>query len=72
NSEQGDQGNEMKTLCQDLTLSFLASQFKEAGKSNLVLNVYPGADHRLSGNGISHRAEFFSELSRLLQSKHND
>ncbi|MDO8891955.1 MAG: alpha/beta hydrolase [Sulfurimicrobium sp.] len=51
---------------------FLASQFKEAGKSNLVLNVYPGADHRLSGNGISHRAEFFSELSRLLQSKHND
>ena len=50
---------------------FLASQFKEAGKSDLVLNVYPGADHRLSGNGISHRGEFFAELSRLLQPTHN-
>lgn len=46
---------------------FLASQLKEAGKSNLILKVYPGADHRLNGNGISHRSEFFSELSRLLQ-----
>lgn len=50
---------------------FLASQFKNAGKSNLILHVYPGADHRLSGNGISHRSEFFAELSRLLQSTHN-
>ena len=50
---------------------FLASQFKEAGKSNLMLNVYPGADHRLNGNGISHRSEFFAELSRLLQPTHN-
>ena len=50
---------------------FLASQFKEAGKSNLILHVYPGADHRLSGNGISHRSEFFAELSRLLQPTHN-
>lgn len=50
---------------------FLASQFKEAGKSNLILHVYPGADHRLNGNGISHRSEFFAELSRLLQSTHN-
>lgn len=50
---------------------FLASQFKEAGKSNLVLNVYPGADHRLSGNGISHRGEFFVELSHQLQPTHN-
>lgn len=46
---------------------YLESKFKEAGKSNLTLNVYPGADHRLSGNGISHRSEFFAELSRLLQ-----
>lgn len=45
---------------------FLASQFKEAGKSNLTLIVYPGADHRLSGGGISHRSDFFAELSRLL------
>lgn len=50
---------------------FLALQFKNAGKSNLILHVYPGADHRLSGNGISHRSEFFAELSRLLQSTHN-
>jgi dienelactone hydrolase len=50
---------------------FLASRFKEAGKSNLILNVYPGADHRLNGNGISHRSEFFAELSRLLQPTHN-
>ena len=45
---------------------FLASQFEEAGKSKLTLNVYPGADHRLSGNGVSHRGGFFADLSRLL------
>lgn len=45
---------------------FLASKFKEAGKGNLTLIVYPGADHRLSGSGISHRSDFFAELSRLL------
>ena len=50
---------------------FLESKFKEAGKSNLILKAYPGADHRLSGNGISHRSEFFAELSRLLQPMHN-
>ncbi|MDP2785275.1 MAG: alpha/beta hydrolase [Sulfurimicrobium sp.] len=46
---------------------FLESKFKETGKRNLILKVYPGADHRLSGNGVSHRSEFFAELSRLLQ-----
>jgi pimeloyl-ACP methyl ester carboxylesterase len=50
---------------------FLASQFKEVGKSNLILYVYPCADHRLSGNGISHRNDFFAVLSRLLQPTHN-
>ncbi len=45
---------------------FLESQFKETGKRNLTVKVYPGADHRLSGNGVSYRAEFFSELSRML------
>lgn len=50
---------------------FLAAQFKEAGKSNLILNVYPGADHRLIGKGISHRNDFFVELSRFLQPTHN-
>jgi pimeloyl-ACP methyl ester carboxylesterase len=49
---------------------FLEAKFKEAGKSNLILKIYPGADHRLSGNGISHRSEFFAELSRLLQPQH--
>jgi pimeloyl-ACP methyl ester carboxylesterase len=37
---------------------FLASQFKAAVKSNLTLYVYPGADHRLDSDGISHRSEF--------------
>ena len=50
---------------------FLESRFKEAGKSNLILNIYPGSNHRLSGNGVSHRSEFFAELSRLLQPTHN-
>lgn len=49
---------------------FLASQFKDAGKTNLVLSVYPEANHRLSGNGISHRREFFAALSDLLQPAH--
>ncbi len=50
---------------------FLESKFKEAGKNNLILKVYPKSDHRLNGNGISHRNEFFAELSRLLQQTHN-
>ncbi|WP_164844429.1 alpha/beta hydrolase [Azoarcus sp. DN11] len=48
---------------------FLESKFKEAGKRNLIVKVYPGADHRLSGNGASYRAEFFSELSRMLHTQ---
>ena len=50
---------------------FLESKFKESSKDNLILKVYPGSDHRLNGNGISHRNEFFAELSRLLQQTHN-
>ncbi|MFZ2405994.1 MAG: dienelactone hydrolase family protein [Methylobacter sp.] len=50
---------------------FLDAKFKEAGKNNLTLKVYPEADHRLNGDGISHRDEFFRELSRLLQQTHN-
>jgi len=46
---------------------FLDTKFKEAGKNNLILKVYPEADHRLNGDGVSHRDELFSELSRLLQ-----
>ncbi len=50
---------------------FLESKFKEAGKNNLILKVYPESDHRLNGNGNSHRNEFFAELSRLVQQTHN-
>ncbi|MBX9935531.1 MAG: S9 family peptidase [Burkholderiaceae bacterium] len=50
---------------------FLESKFKEAGKNNLILKVYPESDHRLNSNGISHRNEFFAELSRLLQQTHD-
>jgi pimeloyl-ACP methyl ester carboxylesterase len=49
---------------------FLESKFKEASKDNLTIKVYPESDHRLSGNGISHRNAFFAELSRLLQKTH--
>lgn len=50
---------------------FLETKFKEAGKDNLIVRVYPGADHRLSGNGVSYRTDFFAELGRLLQQTHN-
>jgi pimeloyl-ACP methyl ester carboxylesterase len=50
---------------------FLETTFKETGKNNLILHVYPGADHRLNSNGVSYRREFFAELSRLLQTTHN-
>jgi pimeloyl-ACP methyl ester carboxylesterase len=51
---------------------FLEAKFKENGKTNLVLNIYPGADHRLDGNGISYRKAFFGELSRMLQPESKD
>ena len=50
---------------------FLDTKFKEAGKNNLTLKVYSESDHRLNGNGVSHRDEFFAELSRLLQRTHD-
>lgn len=53
------------------SVHFLETKFKEAGKDNLILKVYPESDHRLNGNGISHRNEFFAELSRLLQQTPN-
>ncbi len=48
---------------------FLESKFHEAGKQNLILKVYSGADHRLSANGVSYRSDFFTELSTMLLSK---
>lgn len=50
---------------------FLESKFREAGKGNLVLKIYPGADHRLRNNGMSYRGMFFGELSRLLEPRHD-
>lgn len=50
---------------------FLESKFKEAGKNNLIVRIYPGADHRLNSNGVSHRNKFFAELGHLLQPTHN-
>ncbi|ACM19300.1 hydrolase or acyltransferase, alpha/beta fold family [Geotalea daltonii FRC-32] len=47
---------------------FLESKFKEAGKNNLTLRVYPAADHRLNAAGTSYRGEFFAELSDILLS----
>lgn len=45
----------------------LEQKFKAAGKSNLVVRVYPGADHRLNAPGVSYRPQFFAELSKLLK-----
>lgn len=47
--------------------NFLNGKFKDFGKDNLTVRIYPGADHRLSSNGMSYRKEFFAELSRWLE-----
>jgi pimeloyl-ACP methyl ester carboxylesterase len=46
---------------------FLKEKFEEAGKDNLVVRIYPGADHRLMGNALSYRSDFFAELGRFLR-----
>ena len=46
---------------------YLEKRFKEQGKSNLTLLVYPGADHRLNSKDVSYRSDFFMKLSHLLQ-----
>lgn len=53
------------------SVRFLESKFKEAGKNNLFVRIYPGSDHRLTANGVSHRSKFFAELERLLQPMHH-
>lgn len=53
------------------SVHFLETKFKEADKDNLSVRIYPGADHRLSGNGMSYRSNFFAELGHLLQATHN-
>ncbi len=49
------------------SVRFLERMFRAAGKDNLIVRIYPDADHRLSANGVSHRDEFFAELGHLLQ-----
>lgn len=49
------------------SVHFLEAKFKEVGKDNLIVHIYPGADHRLSGHGVSYRSHFFEALGRLLQ-----
>lgn len=46
---------------------YLAEQFKQAGKTNLTLRIYPGADHRLNADGRTYRNDFFYELACRLQ-----
>ncbi|MFM8857385.1 MAG: alpha/beta hydrolase family protein [Actinomycetota bacterium] len=45
---------------------FLENKFREVGKSNLTLVVYPGANHRLNAGSVSYRTEFFRAVSRWL------
>ena len=46
---------------------FLKAKFKQLSKENLKVIVYSHSDHRLNEQRISHRADFFEELSRLLE-----
>lgn len=52
------------------SVQFLDDKFKEANKDNLIVRIYLDSDHRLSGNGVSHRSEFFGELGQLLHPLH--
>ena len=47
---------------------YLESQFRAAGKANLELQVYPGANHQLAAGSRSFRPDFFQALSRLITS----
>ena len=45
----------------------LAAEFQAAGKRNLRLELYPGADHRLSAPGVEYLDAFFRTLGELLR-----
>ena len=49
---------------------YLASEYRKAGKSNLTLMVYPGANHLLRTKGRSYRPEFFRALGELIRQDH--
>ena len=46
---------------------FLEQRFKEAGKQNLTLKVYPRANHQLQAGAVDYRREFFGEVTRMLK-----
>ncbi|MDD5105656.1 MAG: alpha/beta hydrolase [Desulfuromonadaceae bacterium] len=45
----------------------LEAKFREAGKTNLKLTVYPAADHRLQAGGTDYRREFFGQVARMMR-----
>ncbi len=45
----------------------LQARFQRAGKANLCLIVYHGADHRLQAGGTDYRRDFFHRLSVWLE-----
>jgi len=49
------------------SIRYLESRFKMAGKKNLTVKVYPGANHFLRARGKNDRILFFRELSSLLR-----
>lgn len=54
------------------SVRYLERRFQEAGKKNLTLIVYPGADHTLTdSDGRSYRPDFLRYVSDWLKS-HND
>lgn len=51
------------------SVRFLEERFREAGKENLDVRIYPGADHRLNADGVSYRPDFFAALANRLQAR---
>ena len=46
---------------------YLKSAFQKAGKTNLMLKVYPKADHRLQDGDTNYRKVFFKTLGKMLK-----
>ncbi len=45
---------------------FLRDRFHAAGKKNLILKVYPMANHRLISKSVDYKKEFFNTLGSML------
>lgn len=46
---------------------FLETEFKNAGKDNLSIVIYPKVGHSLTNNKKSYRNEYFRQLSKILK-----